>query len=215
MSAKLKEVEKYRKLRAKMVSDQLLARGISERAVISAFEKVPRHLFVPDEHLESAYNDAPIPIGVEQTISQPYVVALMLQKLKLTRTESILEIGTGSGYQTALLCELAGSVYSLDISLELIRTAENLVRELGYDNVTFRAGDGFAGFPEAAPFDAIIVSACPDHIPRELVRELKVGGRMILPLGIDEQSLVLIEKTKDGIKSEEFGSVRFVPMKAE
>ncbi len=198
-----------------MVEEQLIARGINDSRILDAFSKLPRERFVPPELISNAYSDKPLPIGSEQTISQPYIVALMLETLQLHGNGKILEIGTGSGYLTALLAELEGEVYSIEFNEKLFRETKNLLSELGYYNIFFRCGDGSLGWPEAAPFDAIIISAATPTIPRELVKQLKVGGRMILPFGDEAQELVLVKKTKDGIESQDLGPVKFVEMKGK
>lgn len=198
--------------RRAMVGEQLAARGIRDARVLAAMGKVPRHRFVSEEMARYAYRDTPLPIGNGQTISQPYIVAFMTQALALGGTEKVLEIGTGSGYQAAILGECAREVDSIEILEELALRAGNLLEELGYANVHVRAGDGHAGWPEAAPFDAILVTAAPDHVPQPLVDQLAVGGRMILPLGTSEQELVVIEKTTEGVTRRSLLPVRFVPM---
>lgn len=202
----------FAKLRECMILEQISARGISDDAIINAIRKIPRHEFVPNEYQEQAYSDRPVSIGEGQTISQPYVTALMIQELELQKEARVLEIGTGSGYQTALLAELVSKVYTIEIIEELALRAQSKLLSLGLNNIEFRIGSGFDGWPEEAPFEAIIISAAPTDIPRELVKELQIGGRMILPLGDEQQELVLIEKTPQGLVSRELGGVRFVPM---
>ncbi|RMG41446.1 MAG: protein-L-isoaspartate(D-aspartate) O-methyltransferase [Candidatus Dadabacteria bacterium] len=196
-----------------MVKEQLESREISDPAVLDAMRKIPRHLFVPEHFKDKAYSDCALPIGEEQSISQPYVIALMLQELKIDKDCRVLEIGTGSGYQTALLASICKEVYSLELDASLVTSASRRLDELGLNNVEIRWGNGYNGWPEKAPFDRIIVSAASKEIPRELVRELKVGGRMILPLGKESQELVLIIKNEQGLESEALGGVRFVEMK--
>lgn len=205
----------YKAARLRMVETQIRARGVKDERVLKALETVPRHRFVPEHLWEEAYADEPLPIGFGQTISQPYVVAYMTEQLRLQEDEKVLEIGTGSGYQAAVLAELAREVYTIEIVPELGRRAEKVLKELGYENVRVRIGDGYRGWPEAAPFDAIIVTAAPDHVPQPLLEQLKIGGRMILPLGDFYQDLVLITKTEKGIKKERKIPVRFVPMTGE
>lgn len=207
--------KKYIKLRERMVRKQIAGRGITSDPVLAAIGKVPRHFFVPVPYVNSAYEDRPLPLGPNQTISQPYVVALMIEKLELQASDRVLEIGTGSGYETALLAEIAKEVYSLEVDPLLAERAKKAIAELDYSDVYIRAGNGFSGWPEAAPFDKIILSAAPDHLPRQLIKQLKLGGRMILPLGEDWQVLVSIDKTSDGLESKEWGGVRFVGMVPE
>ena len=206
---------RFAALRKSMVAEQIKARGITDPRVLEAMEKVPRHKFLPSHLWDEAYDDGPLPIGYGQTISQPYVVAYMTEQLQLTGTEKVLEIGTGSGYQTAILAELAKEVYSIEIVPELGHRAARILKELGYTNVHVRIGDGYRGWPEEAPFDAILLAAAPDHIPQPLLDQLKEGGRMILPVGEFYQDLVLIRKTEEGIIKESKIPVRFVPMRGE
>ncbi len=201
--------------RKAMVQEQITARGISDERVLAAMEKVPRHRFLPKHLWDEAYDDGPLPIGYGQTISQPYIVAYMTEQLALSGDEKVLEIGTGSGYQTAILAELAKEVYSVEIIPELGHRAARILKELGYTNVHVRIGDGYRGWPEEAPFDAILLAAAPDHIPQPLIDQLKEGGRMILPVGEYYQDLVLIRKTPEGVIKESQIPVRFVPMRGE
>ncbi len=199
--------------RFQMVEDQIKARNVRDDRVLEAMLKVPRHKFVPDRYKKNAYNDNPLSIGFDQTISQPFIVAYMTEALALKGDERVLEIGTGSGYQAAVLCELAKEVYSIEIVEPLCLHAKKLLAELNYTNFNGRCGDGYAGWPDAAPFDAIIVTAAPDHIPQALVNQLKSGGRMVLPVGDSFQKLVLILKNEDGsVKKKDLIAVRFVPM---
>ncbi len=189
--------------------------GIDDPAVLAAIATVPRHEFVPDRLLGDAYANYPLPIGHDQTISQPYVVALMTQLLRLRAGERVLEIGTGSGYQAAVLAEIGCNVYTIEIIPELAEQAGLVLDRLGYDSIRQRVGDGWLGWPEEAPYDAIIVTAAPDSVPRALVEQLRPGARMILPLGAQtsHQMLTIVEKAADGSVSErEAGAVRFVPM---
>jgi len=198
-----------------MVREQMAERGIKDPQVLTAMRKVPRHCFVPPAERPLAYADYPLPIGYGQTISQPYVVALMSQALKLTPGSKVLEIGTGSGYQAAVLAEMAKEVYSIEIVTELGRRAAEVLRDLGYGRVHLRIGDGYKGWPRAAPFDAIILTAAPQEIPPALLDQLAPGGRMILPLGPvgGTQELLLLSKNQQGtIRRESLGLVRFVPM---
>ncbi|MHC4812748.1 MAG: protein-L-isoaspartate(D-aspartate) O-methyltransferase [Planctomycetota bacterium] len=205
----------HRKARELMVSVQIQRRGIHNAAVLAAMRKVPRHRFVPASLRQHAHRDGPLPIGHEQTISQPYIVAFMTDALKLTGDEKVLEIGTGSGYQAAVLGEVAREVFTIEIVDPLARQASKLLAEMGYKNIHVRSGDGYQGWPEKAPFDAIMVTAAPDHVPQPLIDQLKVGGRMVLPVGSVFQELVLIEKTKKGVTRRPVLPVRFVPMTGE
>ncbi|MBI5787263.1 MAG: protein-L-isoaspartate(D-aspartate) O-methyltransferase [Candidatus Schekmanbacteria bacterium] len=198
-----------------MVEDQLIRRGIKDPQVLQAMRKVPRHLFVPPKYALASYNDSPLPIGDGQTISQPYIVAYMTEALKLEKADRILEIGTGSGYQAAVLGEIAGQVYSVEIICSLARQAEAVLKNEGYKNIEVRCADGFLGWPEYAPYDAIIVTAAPEEIPQALKEQLKIGGRMIIPIGRIEffQELVLVTRTgQDSWHEEMLLPVRFVPM---
>jgi protein-L-isoaspartate(D-aspartate) O-methyltransferase len=202
--------------RKRMVRVQLAARDIHDRRVLDAMRRVPRHLFVPDEMQQFAYDDRPLPIGYQQTISQPYIVALMTQ-LAQTKPESrVLDVGTGSGYQAAVLAELCQHVYGIEIVPPLAETAAKRLREQGYANVTVRCGDGYRGWPEHAPFDAIILAAAPEHIPPALVDQLAPGGRLVLPVGDRHQELVVVEKQPDGTTRQRTVTlVAFVPMTGE
>jgi protein-L-isoaspartate(D-aspartate) O-methyltransferase len=166
-----------------MVESQIVARGVRDSSVLDAMRTVPRHRFVPAGHAYQAYADQPLPTGEGQTISQPYIVALMTELLGCGPKDTVLEIGTGSGYQAAVLAELVAHVYSIEIVEILARRADSTLKELGYGNISVKAGDGYRGWPEHAPFDAIIVTAAPDHIPEPLVEQLKVGGRLVIPVG--------------------------------
>lgn len=195
-----------------MVEKQLKARDITDEKVLNAMLKVERHKFVPKQYQDLAYIDEPLPIGYNQTISQPYIVALMTQLLELKGNERILEIGTGSGYQAAVLAEIVKEVYTIEIIPQLASNAEKLLKELGYTNVFVKVGDGYLGWPEHAPFDGIIVTCAPDHIPQPLIEQLKDGGRMVIPVGNVYQELVVVEKQKDKIIKRSVIPVRFVPM---
>jgi protein-L-isoaspartate(D-aspartate) O-methyltransferase len=204
--------------RAEMVAEGIAGWGIEDEAVIEAMGRVPRHAFVPAEYLSQAYQNHPLPIGYGQTISQPYIVALMTQAVAVSAGDKVLEIGTGSGYQAAVLAELVGQVYSLEIIEPLAEQAEELLVRLGYDNVTVGHADGYFGWPEEAPFDAIVVTAAPDHIPQPLVEQLKPGGRMVIPVGPvgGFQTLWLVTKGVDGeVTTRDLGGVRFVPLTRE
>ena len=198
--------------RRAMVAEQLAGRDIRDPLVLAVMGKVPRHRFVSEELARHAYRDSPLPIGHGQTISQPYIVAFMTQALGLEGHEKVLEIGTGSGYQAAVLGACAHEVYTIEIVTELAESARRLLEELGCANVHVRAGDGYAGWPDAAPFDAILVAAAPEHVPQRLVEQLAVGGRMVVPVGKGSQELVLIEKTSQGILERSLLPVQFVPM---
>ena len=199
--------------RVRMVTDQIEGRGVVDAAVLAAMRAVPRHRFVPDEFLDQAYADHPLPIGQGQTISQPYIVALMTEALRLKPGERVLEIGTGSGYQAAILAELGVDTYTIEIIPELARQAEARLAELGYDAVHVRQADGYFGWEENAPFDAIIVTAAPDHLPQPLANQLANGGRLIIPIGPPGavQSLWLFEKLDGELQATNLGEVVFVP----
>ena len=205
----------FRVRRLDMVATQIVARGISDSLVIRAMRTVPRHEFVPERLRMLAYSDGPLPIGEDQTISQPYIVAFMTEALKLTPHDKVLEIGTGSGYQAAVLAEIVDSVFTIEIIESLGKSAESRLQALGYDNISVRIGDGYQGWRENAPFDAIIVTAAPDHIPQPLIDQLKVGGRLVIPVGSAFQELVRITKTREGTIQEDLLPVRFVPMTGE
>ncbi len=203
----------YRALRKSMVEEQMIPRGITERRVLEAFYKIERHKFVSEEFRASAYADYPLPIGENQTISQPYIVALMTEQLGLNSHQKVLEIGTGSGYQTAILAELAGEVCTVERFGVLAQKAKALLDELGYANIKVKAGDGTLGWQEEAPFDRIIVTAAGSQIPLPLVEQLKEGGRLIIPIGGSfSQVLTLIEKKKDKIESRPVCGCVFVPL---
>jgi protein-L-isoaspartate(D-aspartate) O-methyltransferase len=202
--------------RARMVETQIAARGVRDPRVLAAMRKVPRHLFVDPSQREGAYEDHPLPIAASQTISQPYIVALMSELLALKPRSRVLEIGTGSGYQSAVLGELAAEVYSIEIVPDLARAAGEKLRQLGYSNVTVREGDGYRGWPEHAPFDGIIVTAAPERIPQPLIDQLAEGGRMVIPVGGFFQELKVFTKQADGrVTEKDIIPVRFVPMTGE
>jgi len=206
----------YTRRRLKMVKKQIQARGIKDTLVLNAMKKVARQLFVPENLKEMAYWDRPLPIGENQTISQPYIVAFMTEKLGLKGKEKVLEIGTGSGYQAAILAEIAKEVYTIEIIPALGEKARQRLQKLGYKNIHVKIGDGYRGLPEQAPFDAIIVTAAPPFLPQPLIDQLKRGGRMIIPVGDSYQELVLITKEMDGsIKKKSVLPVIFVPMTGE
>ena len=201
--------------RERMVAGQIEARGVRDPRVLEALRAVPRHEFVPPEQRMHAYEDRPLPIGEGQTISQPYIVAVMTELLALEGSERVLEIGTGSGYQAAVLGRLAREVYSIEIVPELAARAAKDLERLGYANVHVRQGDGYRGWPEHAPFDAILVTAAPGHVPEPLVEQLALGGRMVLPLGGVFQDLVRVTRGAEGVRQERLLGVRFVPMTGE
>ncbi len=197
-----------------MLDTQLRSRGIRDTRVLEAMARVPRHRFVPEAQQAEAYSDQPLPIGHGQTISQPYVVAFMTEALQVAPDDCVLEIGTGSGYQTAILGELAREVYTIERVPELAERASTTLAALGYDNVHVRAGDGYAGWPERAPFAKIIVTAAPEEVPPRLVEQLAVGGTMVIPVGpqFGEQEIRILTKTGRGVETTRSLPVRFVPM---
>lgn len=203
----------YRPMRENMVTNQLQSRGISDKATLNAMMEVPRHEFVPDRLQSSAYDDGPLPIGEQQTISQPYIVAFMTQSLNLRPSDKVLEIGTGSGYQAAVLANMVDSVYTIEIVKKLGIRAKLKLEELGYGNVNVKIGDGYHGWPEKKPFDAIIVTAGAADIPPALIEQLAEGGRLIIPRGSANsvQQLVLATKTNGKLKTKKLLPVRFVP----
>ena len=208
----------YAKQRQAMVEEQLEGRDITDARVIAAMLAVPRHLFVPQSQLDWAYADRALPIEYGQTISQPYIVGFMTQSLAIQGTEKVLEIGTGSGYQAAVLAELGITVYTIEVIAPLAHSAKKLLQWLGYANIHGRHGDGYAGWPEVAPFDAIIVTCAPDHVPEPLRQQLKIGGRMMIPVGdvVRGQELIALEKVAASeIKQRNIWAVRFVPMTGE
>lgn len=200
------------KLRHEMVSRQIVSRGVDDTLVIQAMKSVPRHEFVPRSELPYAYRDEPRPIGYEQTISQPYIVAFMTEQLQVRPGDRVLEIGTGSGYQASVLGQIVDSVFTIEIIPELAEQARSIIDKLGYDNVVVKQGDGYNGWEEKAPFDAIIVTAAPPTIPPALLEQLKIGSRMVLPVGEYVQELVVVSKTESGLSMENVLPVRFVPM---
>ena len=198
-----------------MVKMQLSSRGIRDKLVLEAMHQVSRHLFIPESQRGEAYADHPVPIGFRQTISQPYIVAFMTEALELRPEDRVLEIGTGSGYQAAILGELAREVFTIEIIPQLGDRSKELLARLGYKNIQVRTGDGYKGWPEEAPFDAIIVTAAPPQVPQPLLDQLKVGGRMIIPVGEFNQGLILITRTAKGYERRNVLPVRFVPMTGE
>jgi protein-L-isoaspartate(D-aspartate) O-methyltransferase len=207
--------QKYTELRKAMIKNDIERRGVKDPRVLEALMHVKRHEFVPKHLRKYAYSDEPLPIGEDQTISQPYIVAYMTEHLQLQKEDKVLEIGTGSGYQAAVLAEIVDSVFTIEIIDLLAKRAKKKLESLGYTNIFVRSGDGYAGWPEEKPFDVIIVTAAPERIPQPLVDQLKLGGRMILPVGNVTQELVLIEKTLDGYTKRPLLPVRFVPMTGE
>ncbi|OGP92960.1 MAG: protein-L-isoaspartate O-methyltransferase [Deltaproteobacteria bacterium RBG_16_48_10] len=205
----------FKAMREQMVETQIKARGVKDPRVLSAMLKVERHRFVPIEYQSSAYADQPLPIGEGQTISQPYIVAFMTELLELKGMEKVLEIGTGSGYQAAILAELAKEVYTIEIVEPLGISAQKLLQGLGYRNIRVKVGDGYLGWPEVSPFDAIIITCAPDHIPHPLTEQLKEGGRMVVPVGSYSQALKKIVKRSGKIESTDVLPVLFVPMTGE
>ena len=207
--------KKYESLRQRMVETQIIRRNITDKNVLKAMRAVPRHLFVSKKYRSEAYNDHPLPIASGQTISQPYIVAIMTELIQMDSTSKVLEIGTGSGYQAAVLGEISDSVYSIEIIPELAHRAEELLDSLGFKSVHVRAGDGYKGWPEVEPFDAIIVTAAAAKIPQPLIDQLKIGGKMVIPVGEGYQDLLLITKNETGIVKKSIIPVRFVPMTGE
>ena len=205
--------ENLSRIRLKMVEEQVVARGIKDARVIAAMRKIPRHLFVEEALQNQAYSDRPLPIGEKQTISQPYMVALMSEALQLTGKEKVLEIGSGSGYQTAILAEMARQVFSIERILSLTMKARTLLINLGYTNVEVKFSDGTEGWIGESPFDAIIVTAGSPDIPQPLVHQLAAGGRLVIPVGDESaQDLIRLTKTEEGIKREDLGGCRFVKL---
>ncbi|HLE15390.1 MAG TPA: protein-L-isoaspartate(D-aspartate) O-methyltransferase [Anaerolineales bacterium] len=203
--------------RERMVEDQIEARGVTDPAVLEAMQKVPRHQFVPDAYLDSAYADHPLPIGHGQTISQPYIVALMTEALQLEAGQRVLEIGTGSGYQAAILSEMGVQVYTIEIIPELAEEASQRLKDLGYTKISTSNADGYFGWEENAPYDAVIVTAAPDHLPQPLAKQLVEGGRLIIPIGPvgSVQTLWLFEKVEGELQATNLGGVSFVPLTGE
>jgi protein-L-isoaspartate(D-aspartate) O-methyltransferase len=207
--------DRFETARIRMVRIQIEDRGITDTSVLKALKKVPRHLFVPREYQTEAYADTPLPIGYDQTISQPYIVAFMTEVLKPSAKKKALEVGTGSGYQAAILAEIVNHVYSIEIIPELAKESAERLKSLGYKNITVKYGDGYLGWKEVAPFDIIIVTAAAEQIPGPLVEQLAEGGRLVIPVGAPTavQELILIEKNKGKIEKSRLTFVRFVPFK--
>jgi len=203
------------KERDNLIDRTIVNRGVTDSAVVAAMRSVPRHRFVPESYRGQAYMDYPLPIGEGQTISQPYIVALMTDLARISPYSKVLEIGTGCGYQAAVLAEIADSVFTIEIICKLADRAEAILDTLGYENIYVRCGDGYRGWPEHAPFDAIIVTAAPDHIPEPLIEQLAPGGRLVIPVGDYLQELKVVTKTEDDEKVEDIIPVRFVPMTGE
>ena len=204
---------KWQEKANKMVNEQIAIRGVTDPEVLAALEKTPRHRFVPDKVSKYAYNDHPLPIGEGQTISQPYIVAFMTEMLDIDSNHKVLEIGTGSGYQAAVLSPLVNHVYTIEIIKSLANSADSTIKKLGYKNITVRWGDGYKGWPKEAPFDRIIGTAAPSEIPLALIEQLKPGGKMVLPVGTRWQKIVVLTKNASGeISKKNVLPVRFVPM---
>ncbi len=213
LPAPIKGMDPYAELRRLMVEEQIKARGIKDPLVLQAMLSVPREKFVPEHLRPEAYDDHPLPIGEGQTISQPYIVAYMTEKLGVKPGDKVLEIGTGSGYQTAILAEMGCEVYTIEIRKELSLRAQKVLKKLGYKKIHFRIGDGYQGWPEQAPFDGIIVTAAPPEIPQKLKEQLKIGGRMVVPAGSPFQYLYLVHRTSEKTwKTKKLIPVSFVPM---
>ncbi len=204
----------YDGLRERMVKYQIEARDVKSKRVLDAMRKVPRHEFVPEKYRSEAYNDHPLPIGYGQTISQPYIVALMTELADVTKGEKVLEIGTGSGYQAAVLAEITDSVFSIEIITELINEVKQLYQKLRYQKITVKNADGYYGWKEFSPFDAIVVTAAAEHVPPPLIEQLKEGGKMIIPVGhpLQVQDLLILEKKNGKIQTKNIIPVRFVPL---
>ena len=202
----------YAGMRARMVEEQIVRRGVRDERVLRAMGTVPRHLFVPDDLRDSAYEDGPLPIGEDQTISQPYVVAFMSEAIRPRPADRVLEVGTGSGYQTAVLAGLVGHVYTTEVRPRLAEAARARLVELGVSNVTLRVDDGSGGWPDEAPFDAILVTAAAPSVPEALVEQLGDGARLVIPIGSGDQELVRVTRGRDGLARESLLPVRFVPL---
>jgi len=208
------QMDKYQSLRQAMVKDQIVKRGIRNPLTIKAMEKVPRHLFVPPEYIDRAYEDYPLPIGHGQTISQPFIVAYMTEIAKPLKWKKVLEIGTGSGYQAAVLAEIVDTVYTIEIIPELSKQATERLKKMGYKNIFTKLGDGYKGWKEHAPYDIIMVTAADDHIPQPLIDQLAENGRLVMPIGSPSsaQQLVLATKKNGKLDTRKLAMVRFVPL---
>jgi protein-L-isoaspartate(D-aspartate) O-methyltransferase len=202
----------FKEKRRQMVERQIRSRGIADKAVLRSMSKVERHRFVLTSQWDSAYNDTPLPIGEGQTISQPFIVAYMTEAAELSPSEKVLEIGTGSGYQAAILGEIAREVYTIEIIPPLAERARATLTQLGYKNVFVKTGNGYLGWPEHAPFDAIVVTAAPDEVPQALIDQLAINGKMVIPVGTFNQQMMVITKTSGGVVERKTIPVRFVPM---
>jgi protein-L-isoaspartate(D-aspartate) O-methyltransferase len=198
-----------------MVASQIEARGVRNPRVLEAMREVPRHVFVPKRYRDEAYADRPLPIGSGQTISQPYIVAIMTELLDTEEGDRVLEVGTGSGYQAAVLSRLVARVFSIEIVPDLAERARRTLAAHGYENVLVITGDGYRGLPREAPFDGIIVTAAPERVPEPLIEQLKVGGRLVIPVGAAQQWLQVLERTEEGVETRKLFEVRFVPMQGE
>lgn len=211
----LQQSDKYESVRYRMVKTQIEDRGIANTAVLDAMKKVPRHLFIPKEYEDEAYNDYPLPIGYGQTISQPYIVAYMTEALRPGSKKKALEIGTGSGYQAAILAEICEKVYTIEIVPELAKESAERLKKLGYKNIVCKHGDGYLGWPEYAPFDMIMVTAAPESIPQPLIDQLAEGGRLVIPVGAPSavQELILVIKRNGKTEQRRLTFVRFVPFR--
>ena len=212
ISSQVVNNQSWRYLAQIMVEDQIVNRGVSSKEVIEIMKNTPRHVFVLPEYINESYNDYPLPIDEGQTISQPYIVALMTELLDVKKQDKVLEIGTGSGYQLAVLAQLSEHCYSIEIKEYLAIKSSRLLDSLGYDNVKIKYGDGYNGWKEHAPYDKIIITAAPPEIPQELINQLNEGGKMVLPVGEDDQELIVLEKKGDNIYKSNIIPVRFVPM---
>jgi len=214
-SSFLQQDDRFASAREKMVKEQIITRGVTDQPTLRAMRKVPRHLFVPEEYRNEAYDDNPLPIGYGQTISQPYIVAYMTEVSKPAPEKKVLEIGTGSGYQAAVLAEIVDKVYTIEIVPELARESAERLKKMGYTNITGKFGDGYKGWPEHAPFDIIVVTAAPEQIPQPLIDQLSENGRLVIPVGAASavQELILIEKKNGNIEKKRLTFVRFVPFR--
>lgn len=210
----LPQSDKYQALRVEMVNEQLVKRGIRNPLTIKAMEKVPRHLFVPQEYMDRAYEDNPLPIGYDQTISQPFIVGYMTEIAKPLKWKKVLEVGTGSGYQAAVLAEIVSTVYTIEIIPELANQATARLAKMGYKNIFTKKGDGYLGWKENAPYDIIMVTAADDHIPEPLIEQLAENGRLVMPVGSPSsaQQIVLATKKNGRIDKRKLAMVRFVPL---